>query len=74
MRETVKTDGTVTLVLDFIYDESGKPFAMDNQREFILEPVKKLEKLFIAPKTRQILHETAQRATHVASVRSTRDS
>ncbi len=34
MRETVKTDGTVTAVLDFIYDESGKPFAMDNQREF----------------------------------------
>ena len=34
MRETVKTDGTVTTVLDFIYDESGKPFAMDNQREF----------------------------------------
>ncbi len=34
MRETVKTDGTVTMVLDFIYDESGKPFAMDNQREF----------------------------------------
>ena len=28
MRETVKTDGTVTTVLDFIYDESGKPFAM----------------------------------------------
>ena len=34
MRETVKTDGTVTLVLDFIYDELGKPFTMDNQREF----------------------------------------
>ena len=34
MRETVKTDGTVTSVLDFIYDESGKPFAMDNQYEF----------------------------------------
>ena len=34
MRETVKTDGTVTSVLDFIYDESGKPFAMDNQCEF----------------------------------------
>lgn len=31
MRETVKTDGTVTLVLDFIYDESGKPFAMIDQ-------------------------------------------
>ena len=29
---------------------------------FILESVKKLEKLFIAPKARQILHETAQRA------------
>ena len=34
MRETVRTDGTVTSVLDFIYDESGKPFAMDNQCEF----------------------------------------
>ena len=34
MRETVKTDGTVTSVLDFIYDESGKPFAMDNQCKF----------------------------------------
>ena len=31
MRETVKTDGTVTLVLDFIYDESCKPFAMIDQ-------------------------------------------
>ena len=31
MRETVKTDGTVTAVLDFIYDESGKPFAMIDQ-------------------------------------------
>ena len=31
MRETVKTDGTVTSVLDFIYDESGKPFAMIDQ-------------------------------------------
>ena len=31
MRETVKTDGTVTTVLDFIYDESGKPFAMIDQ-------------------------------------------
>ena len=28
----------------------------------ILESVKKLEKLFIAPRARQILHETAQRA------------
>ena len=28
----------------------------------ILESVKKLEKLFIAPKARQILHETAHRA------------
>ena len=26
-----KTDGTVTVVLDFIYDESGKPFAMIDQ-------------------------------------------
>ena len=34
MRETVRTDGTVTAVLDFIYDESGKPFAMDNQCKF----------------------------------------
>ena len=31
MRETVRTDGTVTTVLDFIYDESGKPFAMVDQ-------------------------------------------
>ena len=31
MRETVKTDGTVTSVLDFIYDESGKPFALVDQ-------------------------------------------
>ena len=31
MRETVRTDGTVTTVLDFIYDESGKPFAMIDQ-------------------------------------------
>ena len=31
MRETVRTDGTVTSVLDFIYDESGKPFAMVDQ-------------------------------------------
>ena len=29
MRETVKTDGTVTSVLDFIYDESGKPVALN---------------------------------------------
>ena len=29
---------------------------------FILESVKKLEELFIAPTARQILHETAQRA------------
>ena len=29
---------------------------------FILESLKKLEKLFIAPKARQILHETAHRA------------
>ena len=28
MRETIKTNQTVTAVLDFIYDESGKPFAM----------------------------------------------
>ena len=31
MRETVRTDGTVTAVLDFIYDESGKPFAVIDQ-------------------------------------------
>ena len=31
MRETVRTDGTVTSVLDFIYDESGKPFALVDQ-------------------------------------------
>ena len=34
MRETVTTNQTVTAVMDFVYDESGKPFAMDNQREF----------------------------------------
>ena len=31
-------------------------------RRVILESVKKLEELFIAPTARQILHETAQRA------------
>ena len=31
------------------------------QRPFILKPVKKLEKLFIAPKVRQVLYETSQR-------------
>ena len=31
MHEKVKSDGTVTSVLDFIYDESGKPFAMVDQ-------------------------------------------
>ena len=34
MRETVTTNQTVTAVMDFVYDESGKPFAMDNQCEF----------------------------------------
>ena len=34
MRETVTTYQTVTAVMDFVYDESGKPFAMDNQCEF----------------------------------------
>ena len=29
MRETIKTNQTVTAVLDFIYDESGKPFALN---------------------------------------------
>ena len=28
VRETVTTDGTVTAVMDFIYDESGTPFAL----------------------------------------------
>ena len=28
VRETVTTDGTVTAVMDFIYDESGRPFAL----------------------------------------------
>ena len=28
-RETITTDGTVTAILDFIYDESGKPFALN---------------------------------------------
>ena len=27
-RETIKTNNTLTAVLDFIYDESGKPFAL----------------------------------------------
>ena len=31
MRETIKTNQTVTAVLDFIYDDSGKPFAMVDQ-------------------------------------------
>ena len=29
MRETIKTNQTVTAVMDFIYDESGKPFALN---------------------------------------------
>ena len=32
MRETIKTNQTVTAVMDFVYDESGKPFAMIDQR------------------------------------------
>ena len=28
-RETITTDGTVTAILDFIYDESGRPFALN---------------------------------------------
>ena len=32
------------------------------ENDLILESVKKLEELFIAPTARQILHETAQRA------------
>ena len=31
MRETIKTNQTVTAVMDFVYDESGKPFAMIDQ-------------------------------------------
>ena len=31
MRETIKTNQTVTAVMDFVYDESGKPFAMVDQ-------------------------------------------
>ena len=31
MRETVTTNQTVTAVMDFVYDESGKPFAMIDQ-------------------------------------------
>ena len=27
-RETIKTNNSLTAVLDFIYDESGKPFAL----------------------------------------------
>ena len=27
-RETIRTNNTLTAVLDFIYDESGKPFAL----------------------------------------------
>ena len=30
-RETVKENGTVTDVMDFVYDESGRPFAMIHQ-------------------------------------------
>ena len=29
MRETIKTNQTVTAVMDFVYDESGKPFALN---------------------------------------------
>ena len=29
MRETVTTNQTVTAVMDFVYDESGKPFALN---------------------------------------------
>ena len=28
LRETISVDGTVTTVMDFIYDESGRPFAL----------------------------------------------
>ena len=31
MRETVTTNQTVTAVMDFVYDESGKPFALVDQ-------------------------------------------
>ena len=27
-RETIRTNNTLTAVLDFVYDESGKPFAL----------------------------------------------
>jgi hypothetical protein len=40
----------------------------------IQKPVKKLEKLFIAPEVRQVLYETAQRVFHAVRARSARDS
>ena len=42
--------------------ETSWMFVKNPNRDFILESVKKLEKLFIAPRARQILHETAHRA------------
>lgn len=29
VRETVKVNGSVTEILDFLYDESGRPFALN---------------------------------------------
>ena len=41
---------------------TGGVFGICWNLNIILESVKKLEKLFIVPRARQILHETAQRA------------
>ena len=44
------------------FKKQGTGVCLSLAENFILESVKKLEKLFIAPKARQILHETAHRA------------
>ena len=74
--ESVKTFLICCLILtvpDF-FDSLKRPRGSDESRgrcclcgklcaaDFILESVKKLEELFIAPTARQILHETVQRA------------
>ena len=44
------------------FKKQGTGVCLSLAENFILESVKKLEELFIAPTARQILHETAQRA------------
>lgn len=39
-RETVKKNGSVTEILDFLYDESGRPFALNIiQRNLLVQKV-----------------------------------